>query len=85
MLENSLFKQARRSSNVCLRTPHLNKQEDLPMYAGELHIQTSEKTFQCMPENSTFKQARRPSNVCLRTPHLNKQEDLPMYASELPI
>ena len=61
MLENSLFKQARRSSNVCLRTPHLNKQEDLPMYAGELHIQTSEKTFQCMPENYTFKQARRPT------------------------
>ena len=68
-----------------LENSTLDKQEDLPMYAGELHIQTSEKTFQCMPENSTFKQARRPSNVCLRTPHLNKQEDLPMYASELPI
>ena len=85
MLENSTFKQARIPSNVCLRTPYLNKQEGLPMYAGELHIQTSEKAFQCMLENSTFKQARRPSNVCLRTPHLNKHDDLPMHARELHI
>ena len=80
MLENSTFKQARTPSNVCLRTPHLNKQEDLPMYAWELHIYLTS-----MLQTPDLNKQEDLPMYARELLHLNRQEDLPLYAWELHI